>query len=624
MRYILFLLSVTFILGAQANNLDVFSDKPLKQLYFRYAEGSLKNAEPEKWVKRWGRFDGVVIKALNEEITGFDSKTTETLRLFKQTYPNKLLLLHFNGRASLPDFANHYAQSKDYLYFVGTTARSKILSSEAQSTVKVDSVSAFSIRKGLRNNANEDVVIVAKNDDGSLNWEKTEHAKLVSISKEGSITLERDILKTGKLELEADKAYIAQHVAKGPFSTATQRLWEYNWFQFENSNRLLPTSLPHYLNKQLQSQLKFFDGIQFDVLTEAHRTDNIGYPMKIDADADGKPDRFSPSQYDEAHRNGIYSFLANLRSKLGETRLILADGSYANQRATWLLNGIESESWPDNSDAELTQWSSGLNRHNYWRTFAEAPQLNYIKVADYHVPKKGKVEPTDNTRRLVVAAGGLTDSAIVPAFRPKGLAFHKWPEFRKLKNIGRPIGELVTLTTQSLRPVTLVKVAQKNIKFSPQSLNNLTLPYAPSSCLTLPSPVSSVVVKLTASLAKQRGKRPHVISIGTQKDQQHTFVGNEDFTSWFNFENVGSSPLCLTVQDGNDTLTVKELFYAPGDKVEARAFEKAVLFANNNNNEITLTEDQLKPLAESFDIKSILKGRKEIKLAAKDISIIRF
>ena len=78
------------------------------------------------------------------------------------------------------------------------------------------------------------------------------------------------------------------------------------------------------------------------------------------------------------------------------------------------------------------------------------------------------------------------------------------------------------------------------------------------------------------------------------------------------------------MQDGNDTLTVKELFYAPGDKVEARAFEKAVLFANNNNNEITLTADQLKPLAESLDIESILKGRKEIKLAAKDISIIRF
>lgn len=624
MRYILFLLSVTFIFGAQANDLDVFSDKPLKQLYFRYAEGSLKNAEPEKWVKRWGRFDGVVIKALNEEITGFDSKTTETLRLFKQTYPNKLLLLHFNGRASLPDFANHYAQSKDYLYFLGTTARSKILSSETQSTVKVDSVSAFSIRKGLRNNANEDVVIVAKNDDGSLNWDKTEHAKLVSIGKDGSITLERDILKTGKVDLEANQAYIAQHVAKGPFSTATQRLWEYNWFQFETSKRTLPISLPHYLNKQLQSQLEFFDGIQFDVLTEAHRTDNIGYPMKIDADADGKADRFSPSQYDEAHRNGIYSFLTNLRSKLGESRLILADGSYANQRATWLLNGIESESWPDDNDVELTQWSSGLNRHNYWRAFGRAPQLNYIKVADYHVPKKGKVEPTDNARRLVVAAGVLTDSAIVPAFRPKGLAFHKWPEFRKLKNIGRPIGELVTLTTQSLRPVTLVKVAQKNIKFSPQSLNNLTLPYAPSSCLTLPSPLNSVVVRLTASLAKQSGKRPHVLSIGTPKDQQHTFVGNEDFTSWFNFENVGSSPLCLTVQDGNDTLIVKELFYAPGDKVEARAFEKAVLFANNNNNEITLTEDQLKPLAESLDIKSILKGRKEIKLAAKDISIIRF
>ena len=136
--------------------------------------------------------------------------------------------------------------------------------------------------------------------------------------------------------------------------------------------------------------------------------------------------------------------------------------------------------------------------------------------------------------------------------------------------------------------------------------------------------MSSVVVRLKASLAKTGEKRPHVLSIGTEKDQQHTFVGIEDFTSWFNFDSVGSSPLCLTVQDDNDALVVKELFYAPGDKVEARAFEKAILFTNNNNNGITLTADQLKPLAESVDIESILKGRKEIKLAAKDISIIRF
>ena len=623
MRYALFFLFACIAFYTQGQELDVFSDKPLKQLYFRYAEGSLKKVESEKWIKRWGRFDGLVLKAFNEEVTGFDTNSTNTLKLFKKTYPHKLLLLHFNGRASLPEFSKKYATSKDYLYFLGTTVQTLLRNNEDKSTLKVKDSSALSIRKNLRNNSHEDVVLVAMNSDGTLNWDKTEHAKLIDLNKNGVITIKRDILNTGKLAGDADQIYIAQHVAKGPFSNNSQRLWEYNWFDFDNTQPSLAQTLPHFLNAKLSSNVSFFDGIQFDVLTEGHRTDNIGYPMKIDADANGKPDTFTPGQYDKAHQSGVYSFLSELRAKLGNKRLILADGSYANQRATWLLNGIESESWPDGGDPELTQWSSGLNRHNFWREFSEAPPLNYIKVAAYHVPKKGNIEPTDNNRRLVVAAGVLTDSAIVPAFRPRGLPFHKWPEFRKLKNIGDSKSDMITLLTQELMPVKLVKNVEVQQKFKAQTLNNLASPIKASHCLALPVNNEPTVVKIEAKLVNSEQKRPRVLYVGNQSSQQHSFVGDELFTSWFSFDEV-TSPICLAVEGGVDKLELAEISYTKGRKVEARVFEKAVLLANNNSNEVALSKKDLSVLATEAQIETLMKGRDKITIPAKDMRLVRF
>tara|TARA_Y100000310_G_C20679903_1_gene815313 strand:+ start:712 stop:2583 length:1872 start_codon:yes stop_codon:yes gene_type:complete len=623
MRYALFFLSVCIAFYSQGQELDVFSDKPLKQLYFRYAEGSLKKIESEKWVKRWGRFDGVVLKAFNEEVTGFDTNSINTLKLFKQTYPQKLLLLHFNGRASLPEFSKQYATSRDYLYFLGTTVQTSLRKNEDKSTLRIKDASALSIRKNLRNSSREDVVLVAMNSDGTLNWNKTEHAKLTDINEKGVITIERDILKTGKLAGDANQIYIAQHVAKGPFSNNSQRLWEYNWFAFDNTQPSLAQALPHFLNAQLSSNVNFFDGIQFDVLTEAHRTDNIGYPMKIDADANGKPDAFTPGQYDKAHQNGVYSFLSELREKLGNKPLILADGSYANQRATWLLNGIESESWPDGGDPELTQWSSGLNRHNFWREFSESPHLNYIKVAAYHVPKKGKIEPTDNNRRLIVAAGVLTDSAIVPAFRPGGLPFHKWPEFRKLKNIGIPKSDMTTLLSQELMPVKLVKSVKVQQQFKAQTLNNLSDPIKASHCLDLPMNNEPIVVKIEAKLVNSEQKRPSVLYVGNQNSQQYSFVGDKLFTSWFNFDEV-TSPVCLTVEGGIDKLEFAEISYTKGRKIEARVFQKAVLLANNSSEQVALSKKDLSVLATDAKIEALMKGREEITIPAKDIRLVRF
>ena len=43
-----------------------------------------------------------------------------------------------------------------------------------------------------------------------------------------------------------------------------------------------------------------------------------------------------------------------------------------------VLNGIESEGFPNLSDWEMHDWSGGLNRHAFWDANARAPALNYI------------------------------------------------------------------------------------------------------------------------------------------------------------------------------------------------------------------------------------------------------
>ena len=47
----------------------VLSDsRPLTTLNFRYAEGSLRTQQTTPWLKRWGNADGIILKALDEEV----------------------------------------------------------------------------------------------------------------------------------------------------------------------------------------------------------------------------------------------------------------------------------------------------------------------------------------------------------------------------------------------------------------------------------------------------------------------------------------------------------------------------------------------------------------------------
>ena len=54
----------------------------------------------------------------------------------------------------------------------------------------------------------------------------------------------------------------------------------------------------------------------------------------------------------------------------------LGPGGVRSQRAWEILNGIESEGWPNLSDWEFEDWSGGMNRHFFWRKEMPAGPLS--------------------------------------------------------------------------------------------------------------------------------------------------------------------------------------------------------------------------------------------------------
>jgi hypothetical protein len=618
--------------------LDVFSDKAVKQMYFRYAEGSLRNQSADKWIKRWSRFDGVVLKAFGEEGAKFGERELSTLRQFKKEFPKKALLLHFNGRARDPDFRQIVSSPQDYLYFAGTSNVTAISATQQQSVIEVADPSVFARKRTLPEGVYDDVVIVRRDSKKGIDWGYFEHAKLLSVDiKQRQIVIQRDLLGNGQVALEKGQAYIARHAAKGPFSQSTkQRLWEYNWFaagQNTSNKTRLQETLSDFLVAKLSGQAEFFDGVSIDVLTESRIARVGGYPTGLDLDQDGNADKKS-SQFDIQHAKAIYEFLQLLREKLPKNKLIIADGSYASQRAVHLLNGIESEGWPNFRDPELSQWSAGLNRHQYWNKFGIKPQLSYFKLAHYLTPKNKKILPSDNVRRLTVAAALLTDSIVVPALRPNGVPFHKWPEFRKLKNLGKALGPAQplrlsskqTLLSAGMSKKILAKKINTDSEFEIRS-DHIYLPHVTETkpfCIQANIDAPEFTVSLTAKTTPDKLlpiNRPAVLSVKAGRSSQKLkgYIGNTFFQSEYYFYKGEGRQICLRRETPGDLMLTNIDVYT-GPYVLIREYENGLLISNPAHQSVRYDQDP--DLLEFKDV-SYREKVKNVLIPARDFLIVR-
>ena len=442
------------------DELQIMDGNYPRAYFFRQCEGfaANRNVSYERWESIFSRLMGIEGKVLEEEVPGRSIRNIDFFTRFKKQHPRQLVLLHYNGNARDPRHAEDFFAGH-WVYFNGATIQSEVPAEDGVTEVKVSDPTLFRTDVGRYDNANEDIGLCMLDENGEPDWHRSEQVQLVSIDMQKStIRVRRGCYGTEPRAFPSGKAYAAAHCHEGPWGRRSNLLWFYNYSTTCPRDQQGRTCADVHVGLLAdlfseEGRLAAFDGLEFDVLFN-RRWGGAGR-RGPDCDADGKVDIGVFSGINE-YGIGVTRFLSELRKKLGEDRLMLADGHQPHhQRAFGTMNGIESEGWPDLRDDEIHDWSGGLNRHFFWDEHAREPSLNYInhKYVDFSGGKRRRPDVPWKTHRLVFAAGVFTNSAICFSFTPpqdpNGM-MGVWDELRKgsekeLGWLGKPLGPAVRM-----------------------------------------------------------------------------------------------------------------------------------------------------------------------------------
>ncbi len=628
-------LAVSAIAPAQARDLarlKVLRDEYPRAFFFRQVEGmaARRGGTYEQWEKTFDRLMGIEGKVLDEEIPGRSIKNIDFFTRFKQQHPDKLVLLHFNGNARDPRWESDRFFPGHWVYFNGAKILADVPAEDGETLIRVDKPNLFKVNMGRYRSRNEDIGLCALDADGKPDWHRSEQVQLISVDvKNKTIRVRRGCFGTKPRAFKARASYAAAHATEGPWGDRNNLLWYYNYSTRcprDKQGRTCSDVLVEHLAELFgtDGELAAFDGLEFDVLKW-----RCGGGMRVrgaDCDADGKPDAGLHGGFN-AYGAGVVEFCRNLRAKLGDDTLILADGMHeGNQRAFGILNGIESEGWPHLRDHQITDWSGGLNRHFFWDENSHAPIANYINHK-FNMPtgKPGIVKPPDvpfGTHRLVFAVGAFTNSAMCYSFAPpaeRGAPLGIWDEFRmgtenKLGWLGKPRGPAVRMAMR--RPDLLkgqTKPAGEGVHFE-RSSGGLKVTATDSKAKEtrfglsgIPCKGSDLFVSLTVRGEAMQDYPPEVarmmyVSVGAEGEDTHerfmTWVNNKDFQATFYFSKIESESVNLEfVIEGSEPLWLSDVQARAHPDSIYREFEHGLVLANPS------------PRPYTFDLARLLPGK---------------
>ncbi|MGH4020052.1 MAG: hypothetical protein ACRDT0_12620 [Pseudonocardiaceae bacterium] len=182
--------------AAVPRGLEVFTAGYPRASSFRQTEAP-RDATFEAWERRFRVLNGIEGKTLAEEIPIDEAKIQDYFRRFKEQHPNKLVLLHFNGKARHHSFHIDRYFPGHWLYYAGTTTTARLPESPNETTVKVANSGVFKPnRLHLDDNAPpedkpDDIVIAPPGPDGQPNFRRAEYLKLVRIPDPHTIVVRR-------------------------------------------------------------------------------------------------------------------------------------------------------------------------------------------------------------------------------------------------------------------------------------------------------------------------------------------------------------------------------------------------------------------------------------------------
>ncbi len=597
---------------------------------FRQTERLVPLNDYETWAELFAPFSGIIGKALQEERTEISGpQTVEYFNEFKQQFPEKLVLLHHNGRARRPTFETEGWSAGWWLYREGSVLES---SAEAADTVlQVRSTTNFKLRADMEGHVGDDLVIAEMGSDGRPDFTKAEHVRLVEIDATAKkLTVRRGQYGSSPLAF-SDGAYLGRHVYAGPWSAVDDRVWLYNISttcpRDPSGRRVVDVLIEQFAEWFApDGVLASFDGVQLDVF-QLTLEDRRG----VDADCDGRADLANQGGVD-TYLQGQIELTARLRQVLGPNRYLITDGAVGQQPDTASVNGIELEGFPKYDDYDIARWSQAIMGLELWRRRGAQPRLSYplFKFAPPH-----DYPVSFNRFRLALAGSLATNSAISWFNEPGGSTQDPsnsvviYDEFvggslAKAGWLGLPRGETIHLAERKTDVLAGAGVAWSSsfvasfdgaeVQFAVQSASTPILVVtrrqaAERLSFSIPAIDSDgpdVVLAFDVLGVKRAAYAP---TIGRQCTVTVSGNGGELSqsvtapTTWFHvvlgFHGVGPGPLNVTVTiDGDVPLKVRALkIFAAPDAI-ARAFVAGAMFANPSAAEY------------AFDVASIFPRRR--------------
>jgi len=453
---------------ATARNLRELSilgpDYP-RVFFFRSSEGGpgRRGIVYERWEAEFNRLAGIMGKCLDEEVLGREAHNPEFFSRFKQRQPQQIVLLHFNGNSRDPRYHAQPYSPGHWIYRRATRIVGDVPAEPGETEIRVEDAGDFNVNMGRYQTSNDDIALFGITADGKHDWSHCEQVQLISVDDRAkTIRVKRGCYGTQPLAFPAGRSRAAAHAVEGPWGQTNNLLWFYNHAahcprdpQGRTCDDLLVDDLAAWFGAG--GKLAALDGLEFDVLfNETHG----------DTDGDGELDNGVIGGVN-GYGIGVVEFIRQLRARMGDDFLIQADGALGpggarSQRAWGLLNGIESEGWPNLNQWEMDDWSGGLNRHFFWRDNARPPVFNYINHKwTQGVPGQPGVTRSPDVpwarHRLVFAAAQFTDAMLCYSLPPPPAGDGRigiWDEFRcgtdgALGWLGRPLAPPVRLAADA-------------------------------------------------------------------------------------------------------------------------------------------------------------------------------
>lgn len=618
--------------------------------YFRQSEWAAANVNKgytyPKWAQEFSVLGGVLGKVLNEESPDKDSPDQNGLtkldyfNRLKAEYPEKLVLLHFNGNARLPTYFRENVFDGHWLYYEPVHVESNLSATPGEAVIHVNQIELFSLTEGKYKQNGTDVCLVRKATDGTPDWFHAEQVTVTAVDERtGTIRVKRGMYGTKVHKFDAGETFAFIHATEGPFGSKGKRpplLWKYNYSvnaPKDASGRILADTLSNELAALfLHGELQKFDGVEFDALGKIPSPQGIFWKKKIhlDFNGDGKGDDGASTGASE-YGMGVQKFYGNLRAALGPDRIIMAD---IGPRGFGILNGVEAEGFPRSAWYDFVLWSERLNKMRYWARNSASPAFNLVN-GKFELGKDPTVsEVPMSAIRLQIAAACFSDSAYFTFYKPADAdQVPVWDELVMGTEgiqgwLGYPVGDALWIS-ESLPDVLQGQWRERlvpNPTTACSSEDGFTLSGTKGSDIGfLLKDISyeneALLVSVTARTeplpdTPAASARLMMVANGqevkTWKKQQlvlETYVGEKSFTSRFYFsknryetnEMKGSCDLQFTIE-GSKPVYIENISVRNAPNVMYREFEYGLVLANPSDRVC------------SVDLAELFPGQKFIRL----------